>query len=105
MKNTVDNNISSEESKEGLLDFVSYVLTSTRGLYREPHSYGPMRMIDTLEKALQLLKEQGLAHESLDEVMKEVRQNRWQATSDPEAFAKSLDASINQLVKLTKAQN
>ncbi|MDQ0252807.1 hypothetical protein J2S74_000179 [Evansella vedderi] len=103
MKDTTTAKINAvnDESQERLLDFVGYVLTSTRGLYREPQSYGPMRMIDTLEKAINLLKEQGLDHKSLDDVMKVVRENRWQATSNPEAFAEAIDSALERLVKIT----
>ncbi|TWT03636.1 DUF6092 family protein [Planomicrobium sp. CPCC 101079] len=97
MTNTKDENL----AKEHLLDFVGYVLTSTRGLYREPQSYGPMRMIDTLEKALMLLKEQGLEEESLDQIMGILRENRWKVTADPEAYALAIDEAIQHLVTVT----
>jgi hypothetical protein len=99
MTNTRDN--SNNVAQERLLDFVGYVLTSTRGLYKEPQSYGPMRMIDTLEKAISLMKEQGLEDNSLDNVMAVIRENRWRATSDPEAFANALDEAIHRLVIVT----
>jgi|SRR5699024_2588199 len=86
---------------EQLLDLVGYVLTSTRGLYKEPHSYGPMRMIDSLEKTIALLKEKGLEDDSLDQVMEVLRENRWRVTSDPEAFALALDEAIHRLVIVT----
>ncbi|SFV09261.1 DUF6092 family protein [Alicyclobacillus macrosporangiidus] len=38
--------------RETLRDYIGYVLTSARGLYGEPLSYGPMRMFDALEKSL-----------------------------------------------------
>ncbi|WP_420827558.1 DUF6092 family protein [Anaerobacillus isosaccharinicus] len=35
-------NCNEQERQEQLLDVVSYILTSTRGLYREPQCYGPI---------------------------------------------------------------
>lgn len=99
MTNTAEN--SNYVAQERFLDFVGYVLTSTRGLYKEPHSYGPMRMIDTLEKAISLMKEQGLEEKSLDGVMEVLRENRWRVTSEPEAFADALDKAIHRLVVVT----
>ncbi|GAX91751.1 DUF6092 family protein [Effusibacillus lacus] len=84
-----------------LLDYVSYVLTSARGLYKEPHSYGPMRMVDSLEKALFLLRDMGIKDDAIEESVAVIRENRWRVTSDPEAFAQALDDAILRLVKVT----
>ncbi|WP_221564547.1 DUF6092 family protein [Alkalihalobacillus sp. TS-13] len=98
---SMDNNSQTRERKEHLLNFVGYVLTSTKGLYREPHSYGPIRMIDSLEKSLILLKELGLNDESVDKILVSIRENRWKAMSDPEGFANAIDDSIRELVQIT----
>lgn len=89
------------EMHDRILDFVAYVSTSTRALYKEPHTYGPMRMVDTLEKAITLLAEAGVEHPSIEEAMNIIRENRWRVTSDPEAFANTVDEAILRLVRLT----
>lgn len=91
-------------SRERLRDYVAYVLTSARGLYHEPQSYGPMRMVDSLERSLALLKEWGLTDEGLEEPLAVVRENRWRAGSDPEGFGAALDDAIARLVRLTLKQ-
>lgn len=84
----------STEMHDRILDFVAYVLTSTRALSKEPHTYGPMRMVDTLEKAITLLAEAGVEDPSIEEAMNIIRENRWRVTSDPEAFANAVDEAI-----------
>ncbi|WP_096185632.1 DUF6092 family protein [Evansella halocellulosilytica] len=88
-------------SEEQLFDFAAYVLTSAKGLYREPHGYGPMRMVDSLEKAIELMKNQGIESQELEEAMDIVRENRWQATSNTQEFAETLDKAIHKLVLFT----
>lgn len=90
-----------EEILEHLRDYVAYTLTSAKGLYREPYSYGPMRLMDSLEKALSLLQEAGIKDENLDQVLSSIRKERWRAMTDKEGFAQAIDTSILELVNLS----
>jgi|GEM_PF-1430556 len=96
-----EKNISEEELHNRILDFAAYVLTAARGLYKEPQSYGPMRLADALEKAVQLLEDAGVRDDSIEGALAVIREHRWQATSNPEAFAEALDEAIRQLVQVT----
>lgn len=87
--------------EEKMLDYVAYCLASARGLYLEPGSYGPMRVVDALERSLVLLKEAGVVDERVEWVLEVVRENRWKAGSDPEGFATALDEGVHRLVRLT----
>lgn len=87
--------------QERLLDFTAYCLTAAHGLAREPAVYGPMRLVDAMFRALELFKEVGVEHPGLEHVLEVVRRSRWQATEDPDGFAKALDQAIHRLVDLT----
>lgn len=100
-KNKGENGRGDENDRERLRDYVAYVLTSARGLHREPQSYGPMRMVDAREKVLTILKGLGVSDKAMEEALEAIRDNRWLAGTDPEAFAKVLDGAIVQLVKVT----
>ncbi|ESU33281.1 hypothetical protein G3A_07115 [Bacillus sp. 17376] len=89
-----------EEVIEHLLDYVAYTLTSAKGLYREPQSYGAMRMVDAMERALRLLKEVGIEDEVLEDALSAVRKDRWRAMTDKEGFGKAIDDSILNLVNI-----
>ncbi|PLS14646.1 hypothetical protein CVD28_26705 [Bacillus sp. M6-12] len=90
-----------QQIKEHLRDYVAYALTSAKGLYREPQSYGAMRMFDAMERALCLLQELGERDEALEEALTAVRKERWQAMTNPDAFGKAIDDSILKLVDLS----
>jgi hypothetical protein len=97
----MEKTISEEELHNRTLDYVAYVLTSAKALYKEPHTYSPMRMVDSLEKALKLLGDAGVQYDSIEDTMTIIRENRWRVTSDPEAFADALDEAIHRLVKVS----
>ncbi|WP_223066303.1 DUF6092 family protein [Paenibacillus caui] len=95
------NSLSKEELRERMLDVAGYVLTSARALYREPLSYGPMRLVDTLEKVLVLMHAAGIQDETVSEAMTVIREHRPLAMTDPDSFAAALDQAILQLVRVT----
>ncbi|WP_240913307.1 DUF6092 family protein [Paenibacillus favisporus] len=99
--NATETNPGVGEMRERMLDFAAYVLTSARALYREPQSYGPMRLADTLEKGLELLQAAGIRDETVEQAMSAVRESRPVAMTDPEGFAKALDRAIAVLVQAT----
>lgn len=91
----------SEKLKELVRDYSAYVLTSAKGLYREPAHYGPLRMVGALERTLGLLKELGIADKEMEEALFFIRKEGWRALSDPLGYEAALDKSIDQLVELT----
>lgn len=97
----MENNLSTEELHERIRDYAGYVLTSARALYREPQSYGPMRLADALDKALGLLLATGIHDEAVGGAMAVIRESRPLAMTDPERFAAALDQAIGQLVQAT----
>ncbi|WP_419887053.1 DUF6092 family protein [Neobacillus niacini] len=94
-----------EQILEQLRDYVAYTLTSAKGLYREPHSYGAMRMIDSMERAIRLLQEVGIKDESLELGLSSVRNERWRAMTEPKEFGVAIDESVLQIVNLSMNSN
>lgn len=99
--NATETNLGAGDMGERMLDFAAYVLTSARALYREPQSYGPMRLADTLEKGLELLQSAGIRDETVEQAMAAVRESRPVAMTDPDGFAEALDRAIAVLVQAT----
>jgi Family of unknown function (DUF6092) len=91
-----------EQFLEHLRDYVAYTLTSAKGLYREPHSYGAMRMIDSMERAIQLLREVGIKDEELEKGLSSVRKERWRAMTDTKEFGRAIDESVLEIVNLSR---
>jgi hypothetical protein len=92
---------SEEQLIEKLRDYVAYSLTSAKGLYREPHSYGAMRMIDSMERAISLLQEAGIKDKALEEGLSSVRKERWRAMTDTKEFGRAIDESVLEIVNLS----
>lgn len=90
-----------QEQHERLMDYAAYVLTSARALYREPQSYGPMRLVDSLDKMLELMQAAGIRDDIVEGALAAVRDTRPVAMTDPERFAEALDRSIGLLVQAT----
>ncbi|PAD25898.1 hypothetical protein CHH55_08665 [Niallia circulans] len=90
-----------EKLVELVRDYSGYILTSAKGLYREPAHYGPLRMVGALERTLVLLTELGIEDKEMEEVLSFIRKEGWRALSDPLGYEKALDKSIDQLVVLT----
>lgn len=101
MTNTVTSKME-EQILEHLRDYVAYTLTSAKGLYREPHSYGAMRMIDSMERAIQLLQEVGIKDEELEKGLSSVRKERWRAMTDTKEFGRAIDESVLEIVNLSR---
>lgn len=90
-----------EKVLELVRDYGGYVLTSAKGLYREPGHYGPLRMIGALERTLVLLKELGIEDKKMEEALSIIRREGWRALSDPSGYEEALDQSIHELVEIT----
>lgn len=99
---TTETTRNEQNLREHMLDYVAYVLTSTVGLYREPHIYGPMRMVDALEKSLNLMKELGFEDADVAASLAVIRENRWLAGTDAKGFSQSLEEAIIRFVRVTK---
>jgi len=82
-------------------DLVAFILTSAHGLYREPHSYGPMRLMDVLSKLHALCERMGVTSEEISEIVSLIGDNRPAAFHDPERFVGVLDRAIVQLADYT----
>ncbi|MEM5590871.1 DUF6092 family protein [Niallia circulans] len=62
-----------EKLVELVRDYSGYILTSAKGLYREPAHYGPLRMVGALERTLVLLTELGIEDKEMEEVLSFIR--------------------------------
>jgi len=82
-------------------DLVAFILTSAHGLYKEPHSYGPMRLMDVLSRLHALCEKLGVSSEEISEIVRLIGDNRRVAFHDPERFVGVLDRAIVQLAAYT----
>ncbi len=96
MKNTEIENLKSD-----VLYLISYMVTSARGCVNEPKLYGPYRLLDTTVRLINLLKKYGVSGEDLDNIKKIIESGKDYVMTDVDAFVKTIDHAIDELVKYT----
>jgi hypothetical protein len=74
-----------EELRDELLLLIGYLLTSAHGLFQEPQSYGPARLLETAGRLLDLMEEQGLLDDSLQDLRAAIDRERY-GPEDEEGF-------------------
>jgi len=68
--------------KNDLFLLVGYLLSSAHGLYDEPASYGPFRLLDAAGRLLEVMQSHNLSDPFLAEIEKELAKERFGAMSD-----------------------
>ena len=92
-----------EEIKRTWLELFCFMTTSARGLVGEPTIYGPFRLIDSLEKIITILEEQGLTDDFLKKERKKIEENKLVLIEDEKAFVELLDELVMNFTKELKA--
>lgn len=68
--------------REDLFLLVGYLLTSARGLYDEPASYGPFRLLDAAARLIEATHRAGLADPYLTQLRRTLDAERLGSSSD-----------------------
>ncbi len=82
--------VTTEELRDELLLLVGFLLTSAHGLFNEPPSYGPARLLETAGRLLDMMDEQGMLDESLREMKAVIDHERF-GPMDEEGFPDRID--------------
>jgi len=96
--------------REGLnrgewLELFCFMTSSARGLIGEPELYGPFRIIDSIEKIIELLENQKLLDDAFLKAEKEkIKEKKLILVSDGDAFITFLDELVMDFTKELKKQ-
>ena len=78
-----------------LVDLLSYMATSARGLLEEPANYGPFRLIEGASRLCAMLeKQEGVDQEFLASLRETIDAGKFNVMFDVEAFTKTLDEAV-----------
>ena len=58
-----------------IIDLLGFLLTSAHGLFDEPKSYGPLRLVDAAGRLLEISADAGINDEFLNSISKSHRWN------------------------------
>lgn len=84
------------EAKELLI----YMITSAAGLPEEPHSYGPIRMIESASRLTRLLLKTNPDDPALKNVLAVIESGRGKSMNDPDGFRAMLQDAVLAAVDL-----
>lgn len=93
-----------EEEKLGydLLKLFCYIITSARGCVEEPKLYGPLRLLDSMERIITLLDNEGLANDFLRKERAKIEENKYLLMQDEKGFTKFLNELVIDFTKKLK---
>ncbi len=90
----------SEKLGERLFELVAYLITSAQGLFQEPASYGPLRLLEAAKRLLELMEEQGLASKAERRLKNMIEENMHLVLSDEEEFQRFVDRLVEELASI-----
>lgn len=95
-------NMKEENLRYELFKLFCYIVTSARGCIDEPKLYGPFRLIDSVERIIALLDNEGLADAFLKKARAKIEENKYLVMQDEEGFIKFLDELVIDFTKKLK---
>jgi hypothetical protein len=95
-------NMKEEKLRYELFKLFCYIVTSARGCVDEPKLYGPFRLIDSVERIIALLDNEGLADDFLKKEQAKIEENKYLLMQDEEGFIKFLDELVIDFTKKLK---
>ncbi len=80
-------------------DLFCYMSSSARGLVDEPKLYGPLRLLETMERIISVLEDKDMSNEFYTELKENIGENKYIVMQDEEKFVESIDDIVNMLAK------
>ena len=84
------------------LELFCFMTSSARGCVKEPTIYGPFRLIDSIEKIITILDEQGIADDFFRKEKKKIEEKKLVLVEDEDAFVDLLDELVLDFAKELK---
>lgn len=84
--------------EERMYNLVSYMITSAANLGDEPHSYGPMRLVEAARRLLTILQQEGLSSPRLSRLSESLETGSDAAADSEEAMRAFLEALMDDVV-------
>lgn len=95
----MSNTISDEEFKYEIIKLIAYMISSARGLILEPKLYGPLRLIDSVSRLIEMLNKKKLVTRELLELKKKIDSKKMVLMSDKEKFVELLDELVSDVTR------
>ncbi|MFW6072335.1 MAG: DUF6092 family protein [Thermoplasmatota archaeon] len=88
-------------NEDPFYDLFCYMASSARGLIDEPEEYGPLRLIESIERLVDILDEEELIEnqEIYLKIREEIEEKKYSVMSDMDEFTELLDDIVVELAK------
>lgn len=84
--------------RSGLVQFLSFLASSARGLAWEPSDYGPFRLIDACSRLISIMDGHGLGSPGLAEARRLIEDNKLTVMDDAERFNRLIDEVLGRII-------
>lgn len=79
---------------QAIFDHVCFMAVAARGCVDEPHLYGPLRLLDTVSRLVELLEAHGLSNPFLAELQGHIDANKFKVMTDQKGFLRLIDEVV-----------
>ncbi len=80
-------------------DLLCYMSSSARGLVDEPKLYGPLRLLESMERIIDVLESNDMSNEFYTKLKEEIKENKYTVMQNEEEFVESIDRIVAMLAK------
>jgi hypothetical protein len=85
--------------EERIFELVSYIAVSARNLLEEPARYGPLRLVDTASRLIDIIEKEGVASKRLTMIRQKIEEGKYTAMGTEEEFQAFLESLVLLLVE------
>jgi len=91
-----------QSSKPLFFDLLCYMSSSSKGLVDEPKLYGPLRLLESMERIIDVLEANDMSDDFYSELKEKIKDNKYLVMQDEERFVRSLDEIVKMLAQKEK---
>lgn len=87
--------------EDPLFDLFCYMSSSAKGLLDEPKSYGPLRLVESMERLIEIIEKNEFFQEKevYSEIKEKIKEEKHTVMTDEERFEKFLDDLVQLLAE------
>jgi hypothetical protein len=90
--------------KNKVYELVSFIVVSARNLLEEPAHYGPLRLVDTASRLIEIMQSEGLSNDHLSSLRQQIDEGKYSAMGDEEEFKSFLESLVLTIVEQIEDQ-
>lgn len=91
-----------EDLKKKVTDLLSFMCSSARGCVEEPLLYGPLRIIDSVRRIIDILETVGIEDDFLEREKRKIEERMNLVMYDEQGFIELLDELVMDFAKKVK---